>query len=113
MVHLVLDLGAQAGRAVGRDRQPRERVGGDRVALRLQLLPGDRTVVVRVDPDRIFEVTQGDVPLDIDHRILDAQRQIAVARLVCCCRQGEKEDCEEKDPAHSITLPLAARAPRA
>src|SRR5438132_5292116 len=75
----------RARRAVGAARaqlQSLQRVRGDVRVVRLHLAPGDVAVAARVQADREIEVAQRDVPLAVEVRALDADREIAVARLV-------------------------------
>ena len=79
----------RAGRAGGPQPQPRQRVGGDVGVLRLDLAPGDLVVLIGVEPERVVEVAQRDVPLAVDPVAVDLERQVAVGRLVRV-RQGRR-----------------------
>src|SRR5215469_8921102 len=71
-----------AGDTVGADGQPGQSIGSDLLVLRLDLTPGDLAIAVGIEPNRVIEITQCDVPLS-DHVIaLLRKRKVAVAWLV-------------------------------
>ena len=67
----------------GKGQMP-EGIGFDLPLLRLNLAPGDRPVLVGIEPDRDIEVAQRNVPLAADHAGgVGLDPQIAVGRKVC------------------------------
>ena len=71
-----------AGLRRARQRQLAEGLGGNRRLSGLELAPGDRTVSVAVEADRMLEIAQGDVPAPVDRRAVDGELEIGVARPV-------------------------------
>ena len=105
----------RAGRGVGPQCNPRQRVRGDLGVLRFQLAPGDFAVAVSIQPDRDFEIAHRDVPLAGDARAVHRERKVTVARLVRV-RRAERRDGENQrhEPPSRDHLPSFLRAsPRA
>ena len=63
VVDQMLGRRAAGTRAVGAQREARQRVGGDVGVARAQLAPGDVAVAVGIEPDGVLEIAQRDVPL--------------------------------------------------
>ena len=66
LVDQLLDGRGRAHRAGAGELEPGERVGGDVAVPGLELAPGDRAVAVAVEPDRVLQVAQRDVPAALD-----------------------------------------------
>ena len=77
--------------AVRGDRQPGQCIRGDLGVFGLDFSPGDLAVAVGIEPDRIVEIAQRNVPLAAEAVAREQQREIAVARLVRLCRRNPQE----------------------
>ena len=97
-----------------REIEPTEGISRDRRPTRPHLAPAQRAVVVSVQADRLVEIAERDVLAAVDAAIIDAQREIALARLMRqsrCAGQGENQHCKscEKAPHHAVPDPLVRR----
>ena len=91
--------------AVGSNCQPGHRVGGDFLVLGLDLSPGDLAIAIGVEPNRVIEIAQCDVPLPAQAVTCERQREIAVARLVRMCRRNpQRQQQNQRESAASIGL---------
>ena len=86
--------GERARPVMRREIQPTEGISRDRRPTRPHLAPAQRAVVVSVQADRLVEIAECYVPATVDTAIIDAQREIALARLMGqsrCTGQGENQ----------------------
>src|SRR3990172_299432 len=89
----------RAGPGVGFESKPGKGVGGDVGVLGLQFAPGYFAIAIGVQADRDFQVAYGDIPLTDDASALDAESEVAVARLVGmrCLKRQESKDRKPSD----------------
>ena len=88
-----------AGQAVALDRETRQHVAFDRIAMGLDLSPGDVAVVVAVDADGEIQIAQRDVELSqqrVGIRGIGVQIHIGVTLLV---RQGRRRAARRRRAA--------------
>src|SRR4029079_17494044 len=85
-----------AGFAIRTDFQAGKSVRLDIAAPGAQFSPGNRAVAIGVQADRELQVAQRDVPLAANCGALDADRQVAVARLVRLRSRGVQESEQDE-----------------
>ncbi len=57
---------SRTGLLISRECQARQGIGGNLIVLPLNLSPGEFAVFIRIQPDCIIEVAEGDVPLSLN-----------------------------------------------
>jgi hypothetical protein len=60
-----------------------EGISGYRRMASAQFAPGDGTIAVHIDPNGVIEITQRDIPLTLDCGLMNNERKVTVAGLMC------------------------------
>src|SRR5215472_950919 len=106
MIHQEICRFKRTRAAAPAEGQSPERVGFDLPRLSAQLAPGDRAVLIGVEPDRDVEIAQRDVPLPANTAVrTDIDLQIAVGSQVSprWARRDQRE--RQDDAAQHYTWP--------
>ena len=69
--------------------------------------PGEFAVSIRIQPNRIIEVAEGDVPLSLYTIALNREGKVAVAGLVCPSRKTQQQCGNEEHEALHHALDMA------
>ena len=104
----------RAGRVGASQAQPRQRIGRDIGVPGPYFAPRDRVVLIRVEAKREVEVAQRDVPLPVDPVAFDAQREVAVRRLVRVrrCETRAQQHRQRHDPEFHFARSAAGAGQR-
>ena len=81
--------------------------------LRFDLAPGDRAVLVGVEPDREIEIAQRDVPLTLDRVAVDLECEIAVGGFMGERRRPCSSRARGTTRMRAVRSSLASRSLRA
>ena len=81
-IHELLLRLCGTGPAARRHPKMSQRIGRDGIMAPLELTPGDGPIAIRIQPDRIVEVAQRDVPLPGHDLVPHRECEVAVARFV-------------------------------
>src|ERR671914_1484353 len=88
-----------------------EGISGYRRMASAQFTPGDGTIAVHIEPNGIIEIAQRDIPLAFDSGLINNERKITVAGLMCEASGREHDQGETDDRAlyHGLSLNLATK----
>ena len=89
--------------AITGERQPAERIRLDLARLAAQLAPGDRAVLIGVEPDYDVEVADRDVPLTANRAVgadLDAQIAVGSEMRLGGAGRGDQREQQRQAQAH-------------